>query len=84
MVRRRVMCDRPIVADIYGLKGKLMKWNYETYEQKVKRLKRWRKHFAFMPVSYQGVTYWLQYVERRARFVLRFSDFVDYEYRGIK
>lgn len=40
-------------------------WSYETYQAKNDRLAQWHRWFAWHPVWYQGVGFWLMSVERR-------------------
>lgn len=44
-----------------------MKFFRETYQQRVHRLMRWHRWFAWYPVRVcEGCLVWLQFVERRA------------------
>lgn len=59
-----------------------MKWTYETYDQKERRLSRWHKYFCWFPKSYNGTTYWLCFVERKVILNNLFGDY--YYYREIE
>ncbi len=65
-----------------------MRFKYETQEQKLARIKAWRKHFCLLPVFQDGVCYWLETVEKRWEpFDIGTTwyqlNYGDYEYRAI-
>jgi len=47
-----------------------MKWQSETYEQKIERLEKPHKWFAWYPVQFNdGTRVWLEYVTRQLSYV---------------
>lgn len=65
-----------------------MKWKYETPEERIKRLEKWHKKFAWFPIKIDGTKYWLEFVERRMGLFIaatHISDPIFYcEYRPIR
>lgn len=42
-----------------------MRWNYESLDQKAKRLAKWQKWFAWYPIRIGNNKVWLETVYRR-------------------
>jgi len=60
-----------------------VKWKYETRAQYKERVSKWHKWFAWHPVSWNGVTYWLETIECKVYIFWGFGVDDVWEYREI-
>lgn len=65
-----------------------MRFKYETRDERIKRLSKWRRVFAWFPIWDKGTCYWLEFIEIRQELFIKqncyTSDIFLTEYRRIK